>query len=201
MQRELNVVVEGITDQPIVEKILQFASIAYTPVRVMGGKSKLVKNLPKYNQAARFGGWLVVVDLDGDVDCAPAYVKKLIPVKSDNLLLRIAVREVESWLLADAEHLAKYLGIAINKFPHDPDLENNPKVTLIQLARLTRNKRLREDIIPPANSTNAIGPGYPTRIAEFVRHVQFPWRPDIAVQHSDSLHRCISALENWRDKP
>jgi hypothetical protein len=193
----VNVAVEGFVDEVVVRSVLQWVNIQPVLVRSHGGKTTLLRQIPKYNQAANFANWLVVVDLDNE-DCAPGYRKQLLPQPSEGMLLRIPVREVEAWLLADAEHLAAYFNISASIFPDRPDNENDPKQTLMNLARRSRKTDLREDIVPRQNSGAKIGPGYPARIQEFVQHTKHPWRPEVAMQNSDSLRRCIDALKNWK---
>ena len=48
--------------------------------------------------------------------------------------------------MADAETLAGYLEIARNKVPVDTESLDFPKTTLVNLARRSRRKRIREDV-------------------------------------------------------
>lgn len=193
-----HIAVEGITDEAVIKRLLRHTNIACDLTRGLMGKAALIKQLSKYNEAARFSNWLVVVDLDQDAECAPEFIKEQLPNAAAGMLLRLPVRAVESWLLADREHLARYLGIAVQNVPLNPDLETDPKITLVNLARKCRKKDMREDIVPRPNSGLKTGPGYTGRMLEFVRHREYPWRPEIAAQHSDSLRRCIAALKNWQ---
>lgn len=195
---EAHIAVEGATDEAVIKRLLRHTSIACGYTRGLKGKAALIDQLPKYNEAARFSNWLVVVDLDQDAECAPEFVAKELPNAAAGMLLRLPVRAVESWLLADREHLARYLGIAEQNIPSNPDLETDPKTTLVNLARKCRKKDMREDIVPRPNSGRKNGPGYTGRMLEFVQHREYPWRPEIAAQHSDSLRRCIAALKNWQ---
>jgi len=141
--------------------------------------------------------WVVVLDLDQE-PCAVTYVKSLLPERAAGMILRIAVREIEAWLLADRERIAAFLHVAVANVPLNPDLEPDPKATLINLARRCRKKALRDDIVPRLNSGLKIGPGYAGRISEFVTKEEYRWRPEVAAEHSDSLKRCIRALKNWK---
>ena len=195
-QSQINIAVEGYTDEIVVRSILDHIGLSCGLVRGKKGKIHLLNSLSKYNQAARFAKWLIVVDLDQDADCAPDYVISILSEVEDGLILRIAVRAIESWLLADREHLAKHLGIAIANVPLNPDAEDNPKNTLLALTRKSRRKALKEDIIPRLGSGARVGPGYAFRINEFVTQSNYQWRPDVAVSCSDSLRRCIGALQS-----
>jgi hypothetical protein len=54
---------------------------------------------------------------------------------------------------------------------------------------------LQRDMLPGAGAS--IGAGYTARIREFVTHSTYPWRPDVAAASSESLARCIHALQKW----
>jgi hypothetical protein len=197
LQQVVNVAVEGFTDEIVVRRILDFVGLQCGLVRGKNGKASLLKQLGKYNQAAQYAKWLVVIDLDNDANCAPDYIQQLLPNPSTGMLLRIAVQEIEAWLLADRERLATFLGISIKHVPNEPDLETDPKVTLINLARRSRKTKLRDDIVPRQKNSHPIGPGYPGRILEFVEYSASRWRPDAAQENSDSLKRAITALQSW----
>ena len=198
MNAVVHIAVEGLTDEYIIRRILQFVGLTCGYVRGREGKPSLFKDLLKYNQAARFANWLVVLDLDEDAECAPTYVQHILPEPSEGMLLRIPVRAIEAWILADRERIAEFLGIAVQNISLNPDTEINPKVTLINLARRCNKTALKEDIVPPLNSGAKVGPGYTSRIQEFVEQSQHRWRPEIAMENSDSLRRCILALQNWK---
>lgn len=198
MTTGIYVAVEGITDEIVIRRLLEFVDLKCGLVRGKNGKASLLKDLDKFNQAAQYTNWLIALDLDHDADCAPNYTQTLIPNPSSGLLLRIAVREIEAWLLSDRESIAAFLGIAVANIPINPDLEDDPKLTLINLARRSRKTKLREDIVPRPNSGASVGIGYPNRIQEFVTISKNRWRPDVASANSDSLNRAIRALKNWK---
>jgi hypothetical protein len=110
----------------------------------------------------------------------------------------VAVRAVEAWLLADAERLAAFLGIRAALIPRDPDAEHDPKTTLVNLARRSRRRAIREDIVPREGSGGRVGPGYVGRLIEFVTAAENGWRPGVAAGRSDSLRRCLEALQVLR---
>jgi hypothetical protein len=118
--------------------------------------------------------------------------------QAHGMQLRVAVRAIEAWLLADAEHLAAFLRVPRARIPPDPDAEPDPKNTLIALARRGSNRAICSDIVPRQGSGGRVGPGYSGRIIEFVSGAAHPWRPEVAVQRSDSLRRCVAALRNLK---
>ena len=136
--------------------------------------------------------YLILTDLDYN-ECAPTLIKEWLPeTKNPNLIFRIAVREVESWVLADRLGFAKFLGISQNKMPKKPDELSDPKAHLINLARASRKRDLREDIIPKRGSTAKQGPAYNERLVSFV---EAAWNPSTARQFSPSLERTLKAIE------
>jgi hypothetical protein len=163
-------------------------------VFVKGGKQKLLGRLSNYNQAARRDRWLAVVDLDRDADCAPEFIQNVLPNPSAYMQLRVAVHAIEAWLIADRERISSYLGIPKNRVPSNPDAELDPKTTLVNLARGS-NPAIRRDMVPREGSGGRVGRAYPSRLAQFVHN---SWRPEVAALHSDSLRRCIEALQTWQ---
>jgi hypothetical protein len=196
----VNVLVEGVTDEVVVRRLLEHVGLACGTVYGKQGKGALLERLPDYNRAARFAPWLVVVDLDRDADCAPPFVQSVLPHPADGMHLRVAVRAVDAWLLADAGHLAAFLAIRAALIPPDPDAEPDPKTTLINLARRSRSRAIREDIVPREGSGSRVGPGYVGRLIEFVTAAENPWRPAVTAQRSDSLRRCVEVLHTLKTR-
>jgi hypothetical protein len=191
----VNLLVEGMVDEIVVTRVIEYAGLSIAQVFGKSGKQDLLKKLPNYNQAARHARWLAVVDLDQDAECAPEFVAKKLPEPSAYMQLRVAVHAIEAWLMADRERLSSYLGIPMKRIPPDPDAELDPKTTLINLARGS-NMAIRRDMVPREGSGAQVGRAYPSRLAQFVHN---SWRPEVAALHSDSLRRCIQALQAWRE--
>jgi len=194
----INVLVEGIMDEVVVRRLLEYVGLTCGIVYGKSGKGYVLRRLPRYNQAARFAPWLVVVDLNRDAECGPALVRSVLPHPASGMQFRVAVHATEAWLLADAERLAAFLGIPVARIPPNPDAEPDPKTTLINLARRSRRRAIREDIVPREGSGGRAGPGYPGRLIEFAMATEHMWRPEVAIQHSDSLCRCLKALETLK---
>lgn len=129
-------------------------------------------------------------------ECPPALIENwLTDARHHNLLVRVAVREAEAWVLADRHRFADFLGIQVMNVPEDAESLSNPKEALIQLARTSRKKRLRDDICPPPNSTRRVGPNYNARLGSFVSE---NWDPTEARLNSQSLDRTIARLIAFR---
>lgn len=159
------------------------------------GFGKIKKNLPAYNKTAKAGfPYFILTDLDTAL-CAPQLIDdwtKSAPLSS-NLFFRIAVREVESWILADRENIAKYLGIPISKIPLDTDSIPDPKQLICNLARKSKKKAVREGI-PPKDQYAVQGYDYNALLGFFIQNV---WNISNAVECSSSLKRTVERLEDW----
>lgn len=194
----VSLVVEDSLSEAVARRLLTDAPLMFEPHKTFGlhGIGYIRKNIAKFNAAARSypGLYLVLADLDSK-ECAPSLLEDWLPAaREPNLILRIAVREIESWVMADRAGLARFLGIGRSVFPRDADALPDPKRTLIQLAARTRKRNLREAIVPPPGSTRVQGPDYNGALVPFVRK---RWNPIAAAENSDSLRRAISALDEF----
>lgn len=191
------VLVEGDTDVPIVRRLLEMIGFEVGTVYGLRGKGWLDYRLPAYNHAARYARWFVLRDLNDDAHCAPELLGRLLTNPARGLCLRIAVRASEAWLLADKERMASFLSVSPHRIPANPDAIANPKREIVELARRSRRRAIREDIVPAAGTSSRVGPGYTARMIEFGASL---WRPQIAATASASLSRSIAALERWAQR-
>lgn len=193
MRREviINAAVEGPTDEAVVRRLIEHAGGVAGFVYGKKGKPEIKKNISGYNNAARHQPWIVVVDLDQDGGCAPEIIGEWLPAPARHLCFRFAIRAIESWLLADSATLARFLSVPQVKIPHDPDSLTDPKQILVNLARRSRKKSIRDDMVPREGSGRLVGPAYASRAIEFAKN---HWRPAEATRHSDSLRRTIACL-------
>jgi hypothetical protein len=183
--------VEGIVDEAVVRALLSYAGHAPGTIYVQGGKSRLLAKLAGFNAAARLSPWLVLVDLNGDAPCAPEFVTAVMPTPSPQMVFRVAVRQAEAWLMADREELASYLRVSRTLVPNDPEAEADAKRAMVNLARGSRDRHVREDMVPMQASGRKTGPNYAGRLIEFATR---RWRPDVAAERADSLNRCLQRL-------
>ena len=157
------------------------------------GFGYLKKNIRGFNQAAIVNPYFMLTDLD-NYPCAIQLKDEWIDFDiSRNFIFRIAVREVESWLLADKEGIAAFFNIPVPLITDSPDLLQDPKNTLIQLAKRSRKRVIREDIVP-INSNAAIGPNYNGCLSEFIYQ---SWNVERAITRSPSLLKAYSHLMNF----
>ena len=159
-----------------------------------GGSGYLKRHLRAFNSAARVTPYLVLADLD-QVECAPRLVYDWLTVPlHPNLLFRVAVREVESWLIADRASLARFLGIQVDLIPQSFDDTADPKAALLRLVRFSRHSELRSDLLPREGSTSRQGPNYNARMS---RYVEKHWDPEVAARYSPSLARTVAAIKDF----
>jgi hypothetical protein len=190
----VNIVVEGDSDAVIVGRVLTHVGLELGSTNIQRGKARLDKKLPAFNNAARHGRWLVLRDLDADAPCASELVGRLLPNPAAHMRLRIAVRAAEAWLIADRDNLMRFLKVGAQQMPTDSDDLADPKQALVNLARRSRDRSIRDDMVPEEGVSTRIGAGYVGRLIEFAAN---SWSPAIAATNSRSLRRCIETLTRW----
>jgi hypothetical protein len=183
---------EGLIDIAVATRLAEHAGHTIRRTFPQQGKSRLDRQLRGFNNAARFEPWLVLRDLDTDAPCAATLVRQLLPEPSRYMLFRIAVREVESWLLADAQAFADFFSVPATAIPEKPDELTDPKGTLINVVASSTSASMRREILP-GDVTRKVGPGYTAKVIEFV---DAHWNIARARQASSSLDRCVAALAN-----
>lgn len=157
-----------------------------------GGFGYIKNNVRGFNQACASIPFVVLTDLDLDV-CASSLIEQWLPKPHHpNLIFRVAVREVEAWLLGDAEGFSKFSRTPITRIPNNPELEKDPKRTIINLVNRYSKRSLREDIVPLG--TASIGKNYNRRLIEFV--VDY-WNIQSAISSCDSLRRFYARLSAY----
>lgn len=184
--------VEGDLDEAVARRLLEHVGLDAGPVYGRMGKEHIERSIGGYANAARRNPWFVLVDLDSDAPCGAALISAWLPHPPALLAFRVAVRAVESWILADRSNLAHFLRVSRDVVPRGVDALRDPKLTLVNLARRSNARNLREGLPPRAGSGRAIGPLYVTELSGFVTA---QWDVDAAAVGSDSLARCLSALQ------
>lgn len=180
---------EGDTDRPVADELAADAGIEVAARLDKGGKSQLDAELPAYNAAAAGSPWLVLRDLDHDAACAPQLIDDLGLVPAEWMCFRVAVREVESWLLADHEGFARYFKVDASRLPVDPDAEPDPKRTLMNVVRGSRRRAIRDAMLPRPGTS--VGPLYAATLIEFATTA---WSLERAARRSGSLRRARVAM-------
>lgn len=156
------------------------------------GKGYLKARARELNRTARSIPIFVLFDLDSLQPCpADVIANWLHGIPEANMLFRAAIMEVESWLLADRQMFSNFLGVSLNRIPSDTDCITNPKEFVVNLARRSRKRNIRDDLVPSSGSIVAVGPAYGLRLSEFL---SAHWNPTRAASASRSLQRAIDRL-------
>jgi hypothetical protein len=179
--------VEGDLDEAVLHRLIKEAGADLKSPYGKKGKQHLKQRLTGYNSAAHHSPWVVLMDLDHDADCAPPLKVECLPDPARYMCFRIAVRAIETWLLADRQSIARFLSVAVSQVPSSPEILDNPKHSMVELARHSRRREIRESMVPRPGSGRKVGSLYNSQLIEFT---QTRWKPNVAAQKSDSLSRC-----------
>lgn len=193
--------VEGPSDELVLRRIVESRGAIVHRVQVQNGKLNLRRALPGYNAAARRGVWLVLVDLDQDFVCPGALVADWLPEPSAYMRLRVVVRQIEAWLLADADRFARFFSVRPGAMPAHPDTLPDAKAAVLQLVSKSGRAAVRQDMTPRRGSGRRVGPAYVSRLIEFVSHPSEGWRLDVAATRSPSLAKCLARLDEIMNNP
>lgn len=178
---------EDVLSEAIGLRLLAELPVPITPGLLLrkDGFGYLRAGMKNWRQLALRQTVLILTDLD-QVACPVALKADWLGNKPApaGLLLRIAVREVESWVLADHEAMRKLIGQK-GTLPPEPDSLPDPKQHLLKLAKLAA-RPVREDLVKETGAVASQGIGYNHRLTNWVRS---DWSPERAAQRSPSLQR------------
>jgi len=140
---------EGLTDAAAARKMILSAGATpgrdFTRRRQPRGRDALDLALAGYNASARFTPVLILRDLD-DLPCPGEVVASRIRDRHPACLLRIAVRSLEAWLLADRDALAAHAKIRPARLPERPEELRRPKEALVAALRHSSNRTMRRNL-------------------------------------------------------
>ena len=94
-------------------------------------------------------------------------------------------------MLADSSNFSRFLGVPERAVPTGCDQLADPKAKIIELARKSRTKAVRDAIVPKRGSTAKQGPDYNGLLGLFVRN---EWDLEAATAGSPSLARTVNRL-------
>ncbi|MBM2816339.1 MAG: hypothetical protein HW421_3101 [Ignavibacteria bacterium] len=198
------IVAEDEVTRIVLKKILdyfpnKFNILNEMPVR--GGKIKSL--LMNFNKLSEHNTIIMLTDLD-TYDCPPALLNSWFKNfrQNPNFIIRIAVDEAESWLMADREGFAEYFKVPLSIIPNSKILSpikphiiemNFPYKSSLYLIReviqSTGNKIIKEGIA--AIDKTRKGHLYNSTMAPFIT---YHWNIDNAIKNSYSLVRTIHRL-------
>lgn len=191
--RPILLATEDALSEAIGERLVKDAGsdLAVTQLLRRGGFGYLKSRVRNFCELARRTRVLLLTDLDSE-ECPARLIedwfrRDAIP---EQLLIRVAVRQVESWLLADRDGIARLLKVSVRQLPPDPDALPNAKRSLLELAQRAP-RAVRENLVAESGATAAQGLGYNAVLSNFVRT---GWDPSRAVHRSNSLARARMRL-------
>jgi len=194
----ITLVYEDVLSEAVMTQILNHFPNKFEILNTYPGNGfgYLKTNIKGFNQASKVNPHFMLTDLD-NYKCPVELIHDWMNFElHPDFILRIAIREVESWVLADRENLSRFFNVSIINFPKDSDMVPDPKNTLIQLAKRSNKRAIKEDIVP-INQNAKIGPNYNGCLSDFVFNF---WDIEKAILHSESLRRAIKRLSDFRPK-
>ena len=195
---DLSLLVEGRLDEAIGRRLS--GECGFTVERVHGGQGwrKIRDSIQAFNKAAPFVPCFALVDfMDTGMQCPPSVVNTWTPYRHPNMVFRVVVREIESWVLADRQGVAALLHVPLNRIPQLPESEDDPKQTLVRIARRSRSTRIKTALVPRPGSSARVGPDYNVELERFILET---WNPAAARTVSPSLDRSLTRLKEAADR-
>lgn len=193
MSLVVDTLVEGLLDESVARKLIVHCGHVPGDGYGKNGIDYLRAKAPGFNVKASYGNpILMLVDfMDTRLACPPAVLATWLPTRCERLLLRVVVPEIESWLLADRDGMAAFLGVPSALIPAAPETLANPKQTLVNLARRSRRRHVKAAMVPADGVSAAVGPEYVVALQEFVGSV---WDAEQAQVNASSLQRTLARL-------
>lgn len=160
----------------------------------VAGNSYIHQKIEGFNTAAAHVPFFVLLDLDRRA-CAPSYLLELLPRGvAKYMMIRIAITEVESWVLADRDAFSTFFSVARDHVSRSPDELPDAKLALFASIRKSRSRKIKEAILP-SGPTASHGPDYNGTLLKFIREA---WHIDRATAGSPSLARARQAAASFR---
>jgi hypothetical protein len=158
------------------------------------GSGYLKSKISDFCQIAKHQPVLLITDLDRTV-CPSLLRTRWLQGRGcpNGLIFRIAVQEIEAWLLADHSAMQALLGNYSNRKFEIADSVRDPKDTLLNLARRAP-RNVRSDLIINRGAIASQGLGYNARLCDFVKN---RWDPARAELRSSSLQRARLRLKQF----
>lgn len=188
----LKILLSGAKGKPVVTQSYPIAKGWQKDVGP-NGYGYIRKNLAAFNAASAVTPFVVLVDADNR-PCPPETISLWLDgiLKHQDLFIRIAIREVEAWLLADRSGIASYLAVPDQFIPQDTSRIKDPKRYISRLAARSRRKEIREDLARAAGTRSKTGPFFGQSLQFFAKNL---WNVNVARAHSDSLNRAMVAFD------
>lgn len=190
------VIVEGETDEPVINALMHAAGWADHEffVRSVNGKGVIDRDLKNYWEAARVHPYVIFRDLDRDGEGCPVTLRAQLvehtPGESPDLLIRIVDQCIESWILADRQGVAEFCERPIASVR---PCDSRPKDHLLRLFQKAQFK----DAVLREGGKLVFGPAYKGHLQNLMNHY---WSIERAAVESDSLRRALERLTDLHDR-
>ena len=190
------VIVEGTTDEPVINALMRAAGWADHEFLVwsVNGKGAIDRDLKNYWEAARVHPYVVFRDLDRDGGGCPVTLRAELvertPGESPDLLIRIVDQCIESWILADRQGVAEFCERPIASVR---PCDSRPKD---QLLRLFQKAQFKDAVLREGGKL-AFGPAYALHLQRLMTD---HWSIERAAVESDSLRRALERLTDLHDR-
>lgn len=160
------------------------------------GSGYLRSRMSNWRQLAQHQPVVLLTDLDR-VACPGSLLDDWFGTlgRPDNFVCRVAVREIESWLLADHDAIRLLIGKK-GRLPAEPDELLDPKQHLLTLAKQA-SRAVRHDLLKEAGAVAGQGIGYNAHLSAFVKQ---SWCPERASQRSPSLRKARIRLQELGER-
>ncbi|HEX8409160.1 MAG TPA: hypothetical protein VF883_09860 [Thermoanaerobaculia bacterium] len=188
--------VEDVLSEAVVRKLVavERPDLVLSAVLRKNGREYVRSRARELNRTAHSVPVFVVVDLDRPVPCPADLIESWLPSpRAPKLLFRVAVMEIEAWIMADRDAFASFLSVPLHRIPPNPDDVLHPKELIVSIAARSNRKDIREDLVPSAGDTRRVGPAFNARLTAFVADT---WDPAAAAASSPSLRRATERLRS-----
>lgn len=190
------VIVEGETDEPVINALMSAAGWADSEfnVRSVNGKGVIDRDIKKYWKAARVLPYVIFRDLDQDGEGCPVTLRAELvehtPGESPDLLIRIVDQCIESWILADRQGVADFCNRSIASVRPSDSRHKEHLLRLFQKAQF-------KDAVLREGGKLAFGPAYKRHLQNLMTHY---WSIERAAAESDSLRRALERLTELHNR-
>jgi hypothetical protein len=197
----IHLAVEDELSEWVIRRILNERSVQYAYGRIFrrGGFGYLKKNIDAFCNLAKGSPVLLLTDLD-KYSCPPELITDWTahPLPQ-NFLLRIAVREVESWLLGDKDGFSNFLRLRKPLQIANPENLCDPKEELLRSALKNPLRQIRDSLVWRDDKTGKVyqGPDYNGTLGTFITN---QWDMSSACSQCQSLYRLIDSLERLENR-
>ena len=190
------VIVEGPTDEPVINALMRAAGWADSEFSVTNanGKGVIDRDIKKYWDAARSIPYVIFRDLDRDEGGCPVAVRSMLSSKtrgeSPDLLIRIVDQCIESWILADRQGVAEFCDRSMASVK-PPASHHKP-----YLLSIMKEAKLKDAVEQKGHELD-FGPAYAIHLQRLMTD---HWSIERAAAESDSLRRALKRLTDLHDR-